>query len=147
LEQIFSISEVSNEEFIYLVSTFWYRADENFNCFKCKKMFSASVRDTRKACFTERAKEIVNYNNSIKYFKCPSNFFNPAYSQIIDFFRHFQSGALPFSGGLFEQPAKIIEVFRLIENLENERLADQARSQKWQKGQSKLNSRSTSKKR
>lgn len=110
-------------------------------------MYSASVRDSRKSCFTEKPKEIVNYNNSIKYYKCPSNFFNPAYAQIIDLFRHFQNGALPFTGGLFEQPSKIIEAFRLIEYLDNERMADQARKQKWQTGQSKSNSRSMNKKR
>jgi hypothetical protein len=110
-------------------------------------MYSENVRDSRKACFTERTKEIVNYNNSIKYFKCPSNFYNPAYSHIIDLFRHFQNGALPFSGGLFEQPSKIIEAFRVLEYLDNERLADQSRKQKWQKDQSKLSSRSMNKKR
>jgi hypothetical protein len=61
-------------------------------------------------------------------------------------FRHFQRGVLPFKGGLFDQPAKIIEIFNLIENLDSERLKDLERKQKWQKTPSKSNSRSMNKK-
>lgn len=146
LNHILSISEVGNEEYLYLISTYWYKADKNFNCFYCKKEASASVRDKRKSCFTKKTKEVVNYNGVIKYFVCPSNFFNPAYSQLIDMFRLFQRGVLPFEGGLFDQPSKIIEVFSLLENLDAERNRDLERKQKWQTTQSKSNSRSMNKK-
>lgn len=146
LNEILAISEVGNQEYIHLVSTYWYKADKNFNCFHCKKEASFTVRDKRKACSTKKEKEIVNYNGVIKYFVCPSNFFNPAYSQLIDMFRLFQRGALPFEGGLFDQPSKIIEVFSLLEGLDIERAKDLERKQKWQTGQSKSNSRSTNKK-
>lgn len=46
-----------------------------------------------------------------------------------------------------DQPAKITEIFRIIENLEAERQNDQERKKKWQKVPSKSNSRLTSKKR
>lgn len=147
LNSILEISEVGNDEYVYLLSTYWYRADQNFNCLNCKKIYSESVRDTRKACFTKRPREFVDYNGKVKYFVCPSNFFNPAYSQIIDMFRHFQRGVLPFNGGLLDQPAKIIEIFNLIENLDSERIKDLERKQKWQKTPSKSNSRSMNKKR
>lgn len=65
---------------------------------------------------------------------------------MIDMFRLFQRGILPFEGGLFDQPSKIIEVFSLLENLDAERNRDLERKQKWQTTQSKSNSRLTSKK-
>jgi hypothetical protein len=138
---------VSNEDYIHLVSTYWFRADENFNCYSCKKKSSLGVRDKRMACFTPKDTPIVDYKGLIRYFVCPSNYYNPAYSQLIDMFRHFQRGVLPFSGGLLDQPTRIIEFFKLIESLDNERNEDLQRKQKWQTGQSKSNSRSTSKKR
>lgn len=140
------MSEVSNHEFVQLVSTFWFRADESFNCFSCKKKMSAGVRDRQKACFTPRDREIVNYNGSIKYFTCPSNHYNAGTSRLIDMFRHFQQGVLPFEGGLLDQPAKIIEVFRIVENLEIERQNDIAKRNQWQKIPSKSNSRLKNKK-
>ena len=140
------VSEVSNEEFVRLVSSYWYLADKNFNCRECKKQFSASVRDSRKACFTSRKKEYINYNDSIKYFTCPSNHFNQAYASIIEMNRLFHDGTLPFEGGLLDQPSKIIEMFRIVDSLDAERQKDIDRKQKWQKTQSKSNSRLTNKK-
>lgn len=148
LDAIFGISELSNEEYIQLLSTFWFRADENFNCFSCKKKMSEGIRDKRKHCFTPKSSPVAEYNGNIKYFTCPSNHFNSGMSRIIDMFRLFQEGVLPYQGGLLDQPSKIVEAFRIIENLDIERQKDLIdRKQKWQKVQSRSNLQSTNKKR
>ena len=147
MDEILNISSITNKEYVQLVSTYWYMCDENFNCFKCKKKYSLGVRDKNKACFTPREKEIVNYNGSIKYFTCPSNNFNHSCVAIIDMHRLFQAGILPFTGGLSDQPAKIIEFFKIIDGLNSERQKDLERKQKWQKTQSRSNSQSMSRRR
>lgn len=60
-------------------------------------------------------------------------------------FRQFQAGVLPYQGGLMDQPSKIIEAFRIVENLEIELQKDMEK--KWQKAPSKSNSASKNKKR
>lgn len=79
-------------------------------------------------------------STEIKYFLCPSNFYNPGFAMLLDMFRLFRQGVLPFDGGLFNQPAKVIDCFNLLENLSYEHQKDiHEKAQKWQKAQSRSN--------
>jgi hypothetical protein len=150
LDKIYEINWIQPKEYVSLVSTFWAIHDQQYNCQKCKKKQSQSVRDSRKACSTTKETPVVTYGKSeeIKYFTCPSNFYNPAYAILIDMLRHFRQGVLPFEGGLFEQPAKVVDYFNLLENLSYEHQKDiQEEAKKWQKAQSQLNSPLKSRKR
>lgn len=43
---------------------------------------------------------------------------------VIEAYRRFQDGVLPYTGGYFEQPAKIVEAFELISGLDIEHADD-----------------------
>jgi len=136
---LFEISWITPQEYVSLISTFWSINDKEYNCAFCKKKQSQSVRDSRKFCSVKKESPVVTYQN-IKYFTCPSNFYNSGTAQLIDMFRHFRLGVLPFEGGLFDQPSKLIDCFNLLENLTLELQKDQTeKAQKWQKAQSRSN--------
>lgn len=129
-----------------LVSTFWSIYSPEWNCQKCIKKYSQSVRDSRKSCSVKKPQPILNYRH-INYFKCPSNWYNSGTARLLDMFRFFNSGVLPFEGGLLNQPAKLIDVFSLFDALIHEHQKDlEKEAKKWQKGQSQSNSRLMNKK-
>jgi hypothetical protein len=53
----------------------------------------------------------------------------------------FEGGQLPYEGGILDQPAKYIEVMRLISSLKFEHQKDlEAKAKKWQTTKSQSNS-------
>jgi len=143
--EIQNLNSITAKEYVSLISSFWAIYSPEYNCQKCIKKYSESARDLRKSCFTKRQKPIISYEG-INYYKCPSNWSNSGVFRLIDMFRFFKNGMLPFEGGLLNQPAKLIDVFSLFDNLLFEHQKDlEKEAKKWQKGQSQSNSRSMSK--
>jgi hypothetical protein len=60
---------------------------------------------------------------------CPGNFTNSSVDYYLDLFIKYESGMLPFKGGIPEQPNKIIELFNIIDyiNTEKRRQAEKGR--------------------
>lgn len=98
------------------------------------KRMSQEIRDKNKGCSTVLEKPFSSWNDDIKYKTCPVNFYDQSVVTYIDLFRQFDKGLLPFTGGLLEQPNKIMEIFNLIETLkaenERERLERQQKADK-----------------
>jgi hypothetical protein len=128
--EIGRISYLTSVEYFYLVSTYFSAAQAEYNCDHCLKKYAKSYRDKKKFCTIEKSTPVTDYHGSIKYFKCPGNFFNEGYALIIESYRRYNEGILPYSGGLFEQPAKIIEAFSVIRSLDSENAKDNSRSAK-----------------
>lgn len=80
------------------------------------RFFSDKPRHQYKADFNNKG------NPSILYRNCIGNYFNGNWSSLINYYHKYESGILPFSGGLMEQPSKFVEVMGLVHNLitENE---------------------------
>lgn len=108
----------------YLVTTYFSLAQPEFNCFKCTEKYQKSYRDKKKFCTIQKSTPVTDYHGVIKYFKCPGNFTNSGYRMVIEAYRRFQDGVLPYTGGYFEQPAKIVEAFELISGLDIEHAED-----------------------
>lgn len=125
-----NINNLSDSEALGIVSTYFALNDADYNCTKCKKRISDTARDLMKGCTTKNEKPVGKWREEITYFTCPVNFYRRDYAMYIDMFRHFESGVLPFNGGLLEQPSKIIEVFSLIESLKIENELDRLEKQK-----------------
>jgi hypothetical protein len=140
------INSITAKEYVSIVSSFWSIHSPEWNCQKCVKKYSQGVRDSRKNCSVIKEKPVLSYKN-INYFKCPSNWYNSGVARLFDMFRFFKDGVLPFEGGIFEQPSKLIDVFSLFDSLIYEHQKDlEKEAKKWQKGQSQSNSRLMSKK-
>lgn len=100
-----------------IIATFNVIFNDNFKCEKCIARARQELRDLRKGCSVEISSKVLNYKDRIGFYKCPANFYSEQIALMIESFRTFKLGVLPYKGGLLEQPAKIIEVYHFIENL------------------------------
>lgn len=71
----------------------------------------------------------VHIFDSIKYSRCPGNFYSEVAASWVEFHIHFDKGIMPHEGGYFDQSAKAIEVLRIIGNYKTERDLQRAREQ------------------
>lgn len=53
--------------------------------------------------------------------KDPDRFIYPYFDFVYELYVNYKRGILPYDGSLVDQPNKIIEIFNLLSNLENER--------------------------
>jgi hypothetical protein len=113
--------------------------DKSFNCVDCKKRMSVEARNLMRGCEKPADKDIFTWKNRISFKSCPVNYYNSGSALLVEYFRHFEKGALPFKGGLMEQPGKILDVFSLFESLKVEMELD--RLKKIEKMNKKANSK------
>jgi hypothetical protein len=148
MKAISSINNIQPIEYASLVATYHYIFDNEFNCNNCKKKYSLTVRNDKKGCAVKKPTNFIKYDDILSFSKCPSNFYNSLYANFIDMFSLFSQGVLPFEGGLLDQPAKIIDIFKMVENLQAENLKKaKEKAEKWQKTKSRSSSPLMNKKR
>jgi hypothetical protein len=70
-----------------------------------------------KGCHSPIKDPVAVWKQKIYFYKCPSNFYNPMIAEIASHARHIENGLLPYDGGLFDQPAKLIDVVNLLNSL------------------------------
>lgn len=134
MAEIGRLSYVTEVDTFYLVTTFFAAAQPQYNCSNCLKKYSETYRKTRKFCTSPSETPITDYHGVIKYFQCPGSYFNHGYRLVIESYRRFQDGVLPYSGGLMEQPAKILEAFETIRLLDLEHGQDTAKNLRPKRG-------------
>lgn len=67
----------------------------------------------QKACLlTDKVKYQLE---DIRYYKCIGNFYSDSAVYLMELFYNYERGVLPFHGSLMDQPAKIIDIFQLID--------------------------------
>jgi hypothetical protein len=129
---------------LLLVSTFEANGNPELNCFKCKNKYKGRVdyqamtdkNRKKKGCFQTEgpaiAKVHINpYGDAFEVQTCPGNFYDYYAQNIINLYMKYREGIMPYSGGLAEQPAKIVEAFRLLDNLvELQRLKEEKKQQR-----------------
>jgi hypothetical protein len=116
-------STLADGEYILLVATLEGIFEPNkFSCQKCITQYGTSAvalerslpKRKSKGCFDTDTKT-YRYDNLI-FKKCLGN-----YKINIDFyltaFSLYDKGVLPFKGNLYEQPAKVIEIFDVIASI------------------------------
>lgn len=59
-------------------------------------------------------------NPKILYKQCIGNYYNGYYASLINIYGKYSEGLLPYSGSLYEQPAKFVECMNIIYNLISE---------------------------
>jgi hypothetical protein len=90
--------------------------NKQYNCFSCKKKFSEAYRNERRYC-TKSSEKPIHKINGINFHRCIGSFYCAGYFSINDIVRNYRNGVLPFSGGLLDQPAKVIEAISYAESL------------------------------
>ncbi|NOS67246.1 MAG: hypothetical protein HOO67_02680 [Candidatus Peribacteraceae bacterium] len=104
-----------------------------YNCHDCLKQYGkrkdaeTMLQKTResKACFDFAAEFIHNIDGQIYFKKCIGNYFNGVWVRFVEMERQYEKGVLPYPGSLSEQPAKILEIFRIIAAYRQEQIAEE----------------------
>lgn len=113
---------------ICITASFYYAID---NKFKCEEKIEEYARKSN----YEKAKMLIQTANgcgvihdkimyqvdNVGYHSCFCTFKHPYFYNYLYLFKNYERGILPFSGSLTEQPAYIIEIFTLLENLKADR--------------------------
>lgn len=68
-----------------------------------------------KACRTIMAADVHRIGSELSFRTCIGNFVSNTAVSWIELYAHFERGVMPYPGGLMDQPAKAIEIFRVIE--------------------------------
>lgn len=124
-------------EYFSVVTTFNILADKHqtFNCNKCiadlKKFESDEIIEKekkRKHCTTIKSgNPIVDLQqNSVgfEYYTCVGNFYDKSVENLLSMAGKFEAGIMPYDGGLFDQPAKLVEALDLCQNLKMKHQTD-----------------------
>jgi hypothetical protein len=59
---------------------------------------------------------IHKIGDELRFRSCIGNFVSPQVFPLLNVYRMYERGVMPYPGGVMEQPAKIIDVFQTIEN-------------------------------
>jgi hypothetical protein len=98
-----------------------------------------------KGCSTESKRIVAKYKDKFVFYKCPTNYYSGYAASLITHAMNFDKGVLPYTGGLLDQPSKIVEAINQIQALiiedQNNRAKEQAR--KWQTTNSRSRLRQT----
>lgn len=113
-------------------------ADSRYNCTDCLKQgkgrkdgeaYVKSIQES-KGCRAEMPgyfHSIPLENGALQFKRCIGNFFERRWLPFVDAFRLYKNGVLPYPGSAMEQPAKVMEIFRVIEHHELRRAEEEAR--------------------
>lgn len=124
VRQILDISQLQMGDYINLVANYKQMFDN--------KPEELSERKLRERGYTEKQIQsfLENINNSnsktdilsLRFKRPLSNFKYINMDYVLLLFENYEKGILPFEGPLGDQPAQIIEVFKIMEHIKNKEL-------------------------
>jgi hypothetical protein len=128
--KINAISGVTLTEWVEIKATLAALEDDKFNCRKCLSRYEGradgekmlgKVRQNM-ACQEMKAEPIHKVGDELRFRTCVGNYVKPQVHAFVSAHRRFEQGVMPYSGGLMEQPGKIIEIFNIIDSHNAERM-------------------------
>jgi hypothetical protein len=137
--EIEKYSTISTYETVEVIATFIRAVSPSFNCRICKDKWKEDARKA-KGCLKPVNNMVSSwdfshtksYSYKLKFYRCPSIFFNAVILEHINLLTRWRNGEQFYSGGLFEYPAKFVELMQLIDNVTEEyQAAEQAKVKKY----------------
>jgi hypothetical protein len=127
-QKVREISSLTNAEYVRIKATLYAIDHEEFKCGDClSKYADRSDHESQ----TERMRKLkgcqefkptpihsistLDMRERIHFRKCIGNYFDFEVLTLIEMQRQYEKGVLPYSGGMADQPNKIIEAFIAIE--------------------------------
>lgn len=133
MECVERLSHLTVEDHIEIIANH-ISMGKPFNCYECKKLYPEQKRKELKGCHDQIKRPVAKYKDRLIFYKCPSNFYNAMVAQLFNHAGKIEKGLLPYEGGLFDQPAKLIQAYELMESLrlddELQRLEAESKKQK-----------------
>jgi hypothetical protein len=78
-----------------------------------------------KGCFSVGERVLHSISREINFKTCIGNFFEQDVLGWLEMHSKYESGMLPFSGSLMDQPNKAIEIFRIIGKYKQDRMIEE----------------------
>ncbi len=78
-------------------------------------------RRAKQSCFFINDRCTYQLEN-IKYYTCIGNFYDKSVSSLYEMYTLYTKGVLPYKGALTDQPAKVIEIFQVIDGLRTDKI-------------------------
>jgi hypothetical protein len=126
--KIEELNQVSEYEYALLMATIEAMYDKNkrFDCHKCKIKNKGATNweetnrkeRTIKGCFDAVANWRVD---NVMFKKCIGNFVLPSTNNLLTMFNLYERGLLPYGGSVSNQPAKVMQVFEIINARKSEK--------------------------
>ena len=120
---------------MYILDNKTYQCGECLKKYRERKDAEEMLKKyrTNMGCFTNDSplKRVVN---DIEYSTCPGNTFNFQVYYVIQLYRKYQDGILPYPGSLTEQPAKVMEAFSVIDDYNNTKLLNEKKKKDLHRG-------------
>lgn len=83
--------------------------DERFQCFRCPE-----TSREKKMCEKVSTNVHFKLDQDLHFKTCPGNFYRPEIIPLLEMFRSYEAGVMPYPGSLSEQPNKLIEAMGVI---------------------------------
>lgn len=126
------MSSLTNQEYVGLQASLFAMFRPEYQCARCLSRYpknpdmQATYQRT-KACESVVDRRVASVGGELHFRTCPGNFWDATAAALLDLSHAYQKGILPYAGSLMDQPAKIIDVFGVIERFE---LNEQAEAHK-----------------
>lgn len=127
------ISSLADYDYALLNATWLSLTNEDFQCRKIEALYELrkdseiviKMRRIQQGCgvITDSPKvEVgkIGYHSCL----CHESFQHPLMGYLLSMYQNYEKGILPFSGGLLDQPAQVMEILSLLSTLQSEREAD-----------------------
>lgn len=146
------LNGLSLNEYSALKTTLHVLDNKRFQCGVCLSQYEGrldaeemlSKRRKLEGCFGD-TRPIEYKFDDIKYRTCPGNVFDTSSLFVVDLYRQFQKGILPYPGSLVDQPSKIMEAFNVIDAYNNKRMIEEQKKRDLASGNRKNIPRSSRK--
>lgn len=111
-------------EWVEIRSTLVATEQEKFNCTNCQAKYQgradgeemlAKVR-ANMGCAEVKSHSVHKIGDEVSFSTCIGNFVKPQIYPLLRAHQMFSQGVMPYAGGLMDQPAKIIEIFGVIDS-------------------------------
>lgn len=129
-----------------------FNEDDMYSCHKCLQSFANQADDTKREKALEKMRKLKGCWGTIrgayrvdKYDieTCVGNYVHYQVHELFGWYlKYEQFGILPFEGSLYDQPAKIIEIFDIMSNAKYKKMKEKQEAQKLKdKQKNRLNRR------
>lgn len=118
--KINEISDMSELEFIKIVTSMEIMANKTFQCQYCLEKSKQPRRDALGCTVAvDKPLPIVHYSKRIEFKRCPGNFYDQTVESLLYIHDRYMSGILPFGGSLMDQPNKFIQIMQTIDETQS----------------------------
>lgn len=100
-------------------ATYAVALNKALRCEQCKARISKTDRDNRLGCSQDAVRPVFVHGD-IRLKRCPANYWSGVWQEIFSNYGLLSCGVLPFEGGLFDQPSKMVEAYGLADLIVSE---------------------------